>query len=274
MLEARILALTGAKRVLRLERIQRLWDGYGELLRAHLDTGTVIVKSVTPPPNAHPRKVRSYDVETHFYRRFAPRCDDSCRVAKLIAAEGRWLTILEDVGEPHDGDIDACLRWLAGFHVRFLGVEPDGLWKEGTYWHLATRPDELAATRDPAIRARAPIVDRALAATRFRTLVHGDAKPENFCIGADGTIAAVDFQYVGGGCGMKDVAYSLHGESTRTEARALDTYFDALGNAEVEKEWRAWLELLPRQFSKRRKSADDAVRLGKSSSHHARPFET
>ena len=59
----------------------------------------------------------------------------------------------------------------------------------------------------------APELDRRLRAARFQTLVHGDAKPANFCFDARrGAVAAVDFQYVGGGCGMKDVAYLLSGE--------------------------------------------------------------
>ena len=33
---------------------------------------------------------------------------------------------------------------LAELHARFLGEAPEGLWSEGSYWHLATRLDELA----------------------------------------------------------------------------------------------------------------------------------
>ncbi|MEC7724282.1 MAG: phosphotransferase, partial [Planctomycetota bacterium] len=65
-----------------------------------------------------------------------------------------------------------------------------------------------------------------------RTLVHGDAKVANFCFGSDG-VAAVDFQYVGGGCGVQDVAYLLSSclddDACELHAeRHLDTYFAAL----------------------------------------------
>ena len=68
-----------------------------------------------------------------------------------------------------------------------------------------------------------------------RTIVHGDAKLANFCFGANEG-AAVDFQYVGGGCGMRDVAYLLAGE--QDEQRLLDAYFAELARPEVEREWR------------------------------------
>ena len=32
---------------------------------------------------------------------------------------------------------------------------------------------------------------------------------QTFCFAQDGQVAGVDFQYVGGGCGMKDVAYFI-----------------------------------------------------------------
>ena len=59
-------------------------------------------------------------------------------------------------------------------------------------------------------------------------------------------VAAVDFQYVGGGCGIKDVAYLLHGAGGGVEERGLATYFTSLREtlAEVvdgdalEREWR------------------------------------
>jgi hypothetical protein len=243
---------TRAESVRRGERVQSLWSGYGEIFRVHL-TGdcavTAIVKLVKPPARlrnrpadaSHARKCRSYDVETAWYRTFASQCDSTCRVPALIdsrVSKDQWLFLLEDLDaagfslrrrDPSPAELDACLAWLAAFHARFLGVAPNGLWKSGTYWHLATRPDELAAIDDEALRGAAPILDRKLNECRYKTLVHGDAKPANFCFARGGQgVAAVDFQYVGGGCGMKDVAYLVSGASERDEARALDAYFGHL----------------------------------------------
>jgi hypothetical protein len=259
--------------------------------RAHGDRATAIVKSVKPPARvrgqpddaSHARKRRSYDVELAWYRGLASRCDESCRVPAFLggrAAGGEWLIVLEDLDDAgfperrrraNATEFDVCLGWLAAFHARFLtdarvaggaadtrvaggpGAVTEGLWKTGTYWHLATRAHELAAMRDGELRAAAPVLDRQLRSATFQTLVHGDAKLANFCFAPGGrAVAAVDFQYVGGGPGMKDVAYLLSGESSSAavEQRHLDTYFKrlreevarhqpSLDAVALESEWRA-----------------------------------
>ena len=176
---------------------------------------------------------------------------------------GFWRTfVLEDLDEAgfrvrkQDLEADAlvhCLSWLASFHATFLGVAPEGLWPTGTYWHLDTRPDELAVIQSVELREAAAQIDAILGACRTPTLVHGDAKSANFCFADDGTsVAAVDFQYVGGGCGIKDVAYLLSSclhpvECEIYAERALDSYFVFLRRAlrgrdvdvdAVEEEWR------------------------------------
>ena len=136
-----------------------------------------------------------------------------------------------------------------------MGESPRGLWQTGTYWHLATRPDECAAISDLRLQEAAPVIDSWLSRARFQTLLHGDAKLANFCFSADGqAVAAVDFQYTGGGCGMKDVAYFLGSclsdqEQMRYEQVLLNSYFDTLREAllvynkavefqDIETEWR------------------------------------
>jgi hypothetical protein len=252
--------VTGARAAEARERVQSLWGGYGEIRRFALEGGpapSVIVKRVEPPriagvsgeeARSHARKLRSYEVERAFYLDHAGRSDPSCRVPRVYHAaptESGSLFVLEDLDAAGFSGrrswlapdaLRGCLDWLAHFHARFLGVAAGALWSEGTYWHLATRPDELARLSDAALKAAAPRLDARLREARFRTLLHGDAKLENFCFAADGRVAAVDFQYAGGGAGVKDVAYllfsGLDGAACEAHAAALlDGYFATLDAA-------------------------------------------
>ena len=242
----------------RVQHVQSLWSGYGEIVRVHLDGASVpsvIVKWVEPSQEgehprgwsgqaSHERKLHSYEVERCFYTDWIPEVHTNHRTAQCHHAEATahgWRFLLEDLdasgfaercADLNPSQIEDCLHWLASFHARFLDREPTGLWKVGTYWHLATRKDELEALHDPALLEAAPKLDHALNNCRYRTLVHGDAKVANFCFGESG-VAAVDFQYVGGGCGIKDVAYFLSSCLTDAECEAqapgyLDTYFALL----------------------------------------------
>lgn len=230
--------------------LQTLWGGYGRLLRRTAPDGTTqIVKDVRWPPGkgdrSHARKVRSYEVEARWYAKWGDLAPSGCRLPRCLGHQTRhdgMVLVLEDLdaaGYPRRSslrrkdELQAALAWLARFHANFLGVAPDGLWKEGSYWHLATRPDELEAMPRGPLRDAAPELDRRLSRARFRTLVHGDAKPDNTCLSSRDEVAFVDFQYVGGGCGMRDVAYLLdcvHDEDFGGPAtlEALDHYFRAL----------------------------------------------
>jgi aminoglycoside phosphotransferase (APT) family kinase protein len=119
--------------------------------------------------------------------------------------------------------------------------------------------------RHEPLRRAAGRIDAELSAARFTTLVHGDAKLDNVCFGGGGDVALVDFQYVGGGIGVKDVAYLLDGCLAPRDCKALvpgylDTYFRELRSAldasvatlevdadDLEQEWRrlfplAWVD--------------------------------
>jgi len=250
---------TGARHARRGETLQTLWGGYGELVRVALDDRTVVVKLVTPPREERgsvgdARKRRSYDVEHAFYRAYAARCDDRCRVAALLAsrvASDTWCFVLEDLDaagfparrDPADGTaLEACLAWLAAFHARFVDDPATDLWPTGTYWHLATRLDELA----DAWRERAVTLDAQLGAAKFQTILHGDPKEANFCFAPDlRSCAAVDFQYAGRGSPMRDVAYLLHGHGDRH----LETYLEyARPSAAMEAEYRALFPVAQQDF--------------------------
>lgn len=261
------------------ESIQSLWSGYGEIFRVHLvncNPSTIVVKHVNPEAHisSHPRgwasdfgntrKMRSYEIEAHWYRSYSGQCDDQCRVPLCYATystERQHLILLEDLdsaGFPvRHQSLDytkarSCLQWLAHFHALFLHQEPQGLWPTGTYWHLETRPDEYQAMAAGALREHAHTINKMLEDCRYKTLVHGDAKVANFCFSANSEqVAAVDFQYVGGGCGIKDVVYFVgsclaEDECESLAPQLLDDYFSALNAAcpktvdflALEQEWR------------------------------------
>ena len=273
---------TGAKEIFKIEDIQTLWSGYGIIMRYGLkgvDRKSVVIKHVKlPDQSAHPRgwntalshqrKIRSYQVETAWYDNWAKLCDNSCRIPHCLALESsadEFLFVFEDLngsGFPARKnsvsmtEIKTCLKWLANFHATFMGHKPEGLWPVGTYWHLDTRPDELEVLADASLKQAATLIDNKLNSSPYQTFVHGDAKLANFCFSEDGReVAAVDFQYVGGGCGMKDVAYFIGSclyeeDCQRYEAELLAYYFSflkealakrksAIDPAAIEQDWRA-----------------------------------
>lgn len=269
-----ILENTGATAIRTPELIQNLWSGYGKILRIRLEkatVGSVIVKHVQLPARqnhprgwnsdiSHQRKVRSYRVETTWYERYSQ--NSRARLPRCLAIEryqDEVLIVLEDLdpaGYPLRltslgwKEITSCLEWLARFHASYLGKAPEGLWETGTYWHLATRPQELAVLADQELKEAAPLIDQKLNNSTYQTFVHGDAKLANFCFAPEGQVAGVDFQYVGGGCGMKDVAYFVGScldeeASEKLESQILDTYFTYLQRElpepipALEAEWRS-----------------------------------
>ncbi len=277
----KILAKTGAQSIEKIDVIQALWSGYGEIFRIHLIGAhfpSVILKNIVQPVlSNHPRgwdtdisnarKIKSYEVETNWYINYSEKCDEHCRIPKFIhfwQDDGESFILLEDLntsGFPKRksnlsmDEIMGCLKWLANFHATFLSTQPTNLWEIGTYWHLDTRPDEFSQMTDGPLKRGAHKLNTKLNNCKFFTLVHGDAKVANFCFGeSPEDIAAVDFQYVGGGCGMKDVAYFLgsvldENELQMRESELLTCYFSYLREAlrrkgstsefsSIEAEWR------------------------------------
>ncbi len=277
-LKGEIIRQTGATAIIRSQSIQTLWSGYGEIRKYFLQGGkypSVIVKHIQLPENnnhpkgwntelSHQRKLKSYQVESNWYQHFASLTNDGCRVPhilKTIQQDNEILLIMEDLDargyeirlHPESvtlADVKKGLTWLAHFHAAFIDVEPEGLWPIGTYWHLDTRPDELEKMQNDNLKRTAKRIDQQLNSAKFQTLVHGDAKLANFCFGEQGEIAAVDFQYVGKGCGMKDVAYFISScfddaGCEKYESLLLSHYFEQLEKSlasdhdfeEMKKEW-------------------------------------
>ncbi len=258
-----ILQATAAKSLERIEVIQSLWSGYGEIVRYRLvgaEMSTVVLKHIKLPKQSrhprgwntdlsHQRKIKSYRVEMAWYSQWNQLCSDACRVPHCLAhqtIDDEMLIVLEDLdaaGFPlrksavSSDEINACLQWLANFHATFMHQQPKNLWQTGSYWHLETRPDELQALEDQALKQAASSIDLKLRQSPFQTFVHGDAKLANFCFSQhNNQVAAVDFQYVGGGCGMKDVAYFIGScltdqQCQQQEIKLLDNYFHFLKTA-------------------------------------------
>jgi hypothetical protein len=258
-----------------------------------------IVKHINPPfiqqhtrgwsgNLSHQRKLSSYDVEADFYQHWAnnikPICalpqfigqasfSQSCPSSKMIV-----MSDLDSEGFPvrlttiSDENSKICLRWLARFHALNMQHDPQDnwpqkLWPIGTYWHLATRGEEFAAMEEGPLKDAAVELDTSLNNCSYKTLVHGDAKIANFCFSVDlKQVAAVDFQYVGGGCGVKDVIYFLGSclDETTLELKfdqLIDYYFTELGAAlisfqsscsckEIEKEWRPLVNIAWADFER------------------------
>ncbi len=278
----------------KVETVQTVWSGYGEIARFFVPRnsktyiGKVIrLDKVTSHPRgwntdfAHQRKLSSYHNEQEFYQHYAILSDSNWRVpfCYTSARDPNFLwMILEDLDATgyslrytNSGNMDitkvakAGLKWLAYFHAKFLGttneISIQHTWPIGTYWHLATRPDEWQTMPDSALKKAASKIDQTLERATYKTQLHGDAKLTNFCFAkATGdaelpTVAALDFQYTGVGVGIKDVVYFLGSccndlELNQHADNLLAFYFKQLQQAhhhyqkginfdELETQWRA-----------------------------------
>jgi len=215
------------------EQVQSLWSGYGQIIRCKSLQHNVfyIVKAIAPDNASehprgwntsvsHQRKITSYQVEAHFYQHYASLTDLYTKVPQLVASninENMTLLVMEDLDALGFSvrkkvadwrSLSLAIRWLAYFHAKFMGSSAVNLWQTGTYWHVNTRQDELSKMPSSCYKEHAQVIDNKLNKAQFKTLVHGDAKFENLCFHENGTeVAAVDFQYVGSGSGVKDLAY-------------------------------------------------------------------
>lgn len=260
-----------------VDEIQSLWEDYGKLLRLKFSEKNAIVKHVKlPKQSSHPkgwntklshqRKIHSYQVEVNWYENFS-QFDNRCKIPKgykTFQNENEWLIVMQDleeldmhyvIKEANKTHLSSCLSWLANFHAKYMNTKSELLWEVGTYWHLDTRPDELEVLEDKELKAFSKVIDEELKACKYQTIVHGDAKLANFCFSKDGSsCAAVDFQYVGHGCGMKDLILFMSSAVEPKDCESMqewiiDRYFEELHKAlsyyhpnidakDVEKQWR------------------------------------
>ncbi|TRX54469.1 oxidoreductase family protein [Thalassomonas sp. M1454] len=219
----------------KVETVQMLWSDYGEIARyfSPLNNKHFIIKHIDVPediehprgwntPLSHQRKLNSYQIEKSFYQDYANLCPEACKVATPIASlvsDEQLVIVMEDLdyagyfNRVVDADmkqIKSVIHWLANFHGYFFNHDGQGLWQQGCYWHLGTRPDELKAMAAGRLKDNASAIDQKLNDAKYKTLVHGDAKLANFCFSQDfNKVVGVDFQYIGSGVGVQDLAYFL-----------------------------------------------------------------
>ena len=170
------------------------------------------------------QKIKSYVVEAYFYEHLAPQLGAADihlsatrhTACHLDAHGGTMQLLLTDLREHFPRSVSGpvtveqakvVLTWLARLHAHFWQQElPAEVWPQGTYWHLATRQQELESMGPAwaALKAAAAAIDRRLqqpddsGRKRWRTLVHGDAKLENILWNDSlSDCAFYDFQYTG-----------------------------------------------------------------------------
>lgn len=223
---------------LNVKSLCRLWAGMGHLYlvtHTNQNPSSFVIKYITPPALAKQsfgdrRKAISYDVEANFYENLAQDLVNShclhlptpLHVEHNENHKGRQIIIcmsyIEDKPKRlRDKEyIQAVLEWLATLHASYWGMADEivkkvGLQPMGSYWHLATRPDEHANMPNQGWEGRlkraARALDSRLQRDKMQCLIHGDAKDANVMVTADNRVAMCDFQYCGKGPPTKDLAY-------------------------------------------------------------------
>jgi len=240
------------------EVITSLWSGCGEIARYKLDEKSCVVKSINVPKHIeHPRikqsqfainrKQQSYEVEFTWYRDYSSLLPVQSRALECfntINYKQLFALVFADFKE-HGYDNATCcpehilaiIKWLAYLHAFNLDSQADGLWQQGNYWHLSTRPDEFEKITEDELKQAAPIIASKIQDCPFQTLIHGDAKLANFAINHQTLdVLGYDFQYVGKGIGTVDLMYFLGScldeKTLITDANKYTAlYYEHLGDA-------------------------------------------
>lgn len=232
-----------------VELVQELWKGYGWLYRLKGQEGSIILKLTAIDARAEEasefgqaRKRRSYEVEVNWYKFYSFLYRGICCLAEyknsFVTDQYRflWLEDLSTQYKPIESfsieKVKTVIRFLADFHSMSFSDEPEHLWEQGSYWYLDTRPDEFEQMEDVWLHHHAKFLDQTLKSSPYQTFIHGDSKMANYLFDEDNNIAAVDFQYVGKGCGMRDLVSLFSGLGPKMnsilEEELLGIYFTQL----------------------------------------------
>jgi aminoglycoside/choline kinase family phosphotransferase len=164
--------------------------------------------------------------EVLFYREVAPVI--GVRVPACLTAQednGSTLLELENLADWTEGaDPVQAARLLAAMHTRWAELF-DATWPDVT-----GRPELSPAARAFGERlvGRVPAVERRAARAGPETLVHGDASARNMRTSPTGELALLDWEDVGRGPGMADLAWLL---VSSVDPAEWDTTIDAYGGS-------------------------------------------
>ena len=179
-------------------------------------------------PGSIPDVLAMFVNEVRFYREVAPVV--GVRVPVCLTAQednGSTLLELENLSDWTEGaDPAQAARLLARMHNRWVGRAaarwpwlrtPEaasdlvGALFDATWPDVASRPECSPAARALGERlvGRVPDVERTAAVAGPETLVHGDASARNMRTSATGEIALLDWEDVGRGPGVADLAWLL-----------------------------------------------------------------
>lgn len=203
-------------------------------------------------PGSIPDRLQMFTREVRFYREVGG--DVGVRVPRLVRAEvtdGATLLELEDLASWREGaDPIAAVRTLAALHHRWVGRAQDA-------WPWLPRPDvsdlveAYFEARWPSTRTRTDVtppirrlgdslvgeveaVGAAASRSGPHTLTHGDASARNMRTSETGEVALLDWEDVGIGPGIGDVAWFLLSSVDADEwDAALSAYGDATGFTSV-----------------------------------------
>jgi Ser/Thr protein kinase RdoA (MazF antagonist) len=179
-------------------------------------------------PGSIPDVLAMFVNEVRFYREIAPVVD--VRVPACLTAQednGSTLLELENLSDWVEGANPAqAARLLAGMHTEWAGraaarwpwlrtseAASDLVGKlfDATWPDLASRPELSGAARAVGERlvGRVPAVEQIAATAGPETLVHGDVSARNMRTSPTGEIALLDWEDVGRGPGVADLAWLL-----------------------------------------------------------------
>lgn len=212
-------------------------------------TSTYLKRREAAQPGSIPARLQMFEREIRFYREVAPHV--GIRVPGCLRAEvhddGSTLLELEDLSEWRAGaEPEAGAALLSMLHARWR----DEAW---TRWPWLPRNgvedlvENLYDRHWPAIEARRDLTpaarafgerlvghvaqaERTAAGAGSVTLTHGDPSGDNLRTSSSGEVALLDWEDVGAGPGVADLAWFLVSTAELEDwPRAIATYGDATG---------------------------------------------